>query len=278
MKKTAILLLPILLLAVSTSAVDLDAYPIPFISGGSFTAQIIVGAAAPSTDVLAASDIAVSLQQLSNTKISAQLDDEFDERKNGILIGLPCHNTALAKVLGTKECDIGLANGTGYLKLVEKDGQTFLIVTGKTPADTRKAARLLAQPNAHGLSGTEVTVTGTLDKPQAGEAVQPLQPPKTAAASAAASACVTGNDCPDDKWCLAGQCTALGCPSGTKAQSHDCVPEAKSATTAVEKDAEAKAAAAQPESKPAEKPMADAAEKKPGFLTRIISFFRNILR
>ncbi|MEK6854202.1 MAG: hypothetical protein AABX60_02615, partial [Nanoarchaeota archaeon] len=169
MKKTAILLLIALLLTTSTAAIDLETYPMPFVSGSSFTAQIVIGGEAPSTDVLAATDIAVSLQQRSNTKISAQTDDEFDIWKNGILIGLPCHNTAIAQVLGTKDCDIGLANGTGYLKLVERDGQTFLIVTGKTPADTRKAARLLAQSKNNAFSGTDVLVTGTLDKPQAGK-------------------------------------------------------------------------------------------------------------
>ncbi len=269
-------------LGIAVAAADLDMYPTPFIDGGSFTAQIIVGAAAPSTDVLAATDIAVSLQQRSNTKISAQLDDEFDIWKNGILIGLPCHNTAIAQVLGTKECDIGLANSTGYLKLVERDGQTFLIVTGKTPADTRKAARLLAQSESHAFSGTEVLVTGTLDKPQAGKATQPLPPqPETSQPGCKADA-----DCPESEYCLAGKCNGLGCPEGTTAQSHDCVAAAEETAekeNAQEqpthaKAAEASATAAQAESKAAEKTEHEASDKKPGFFTRIRSFFRNLFR
>ena len=60
-------------IGIAVAAPDLDTYPNPFIDGGRFTAQVIVGAAAPSTDVLAATEIAVSLQQKSDTKVSAQL-------------------------------------------------------------------------------------------------------------------------------------------------------------------------------------------------------------
>lgn len=279
MKKTAVLLLPILLIAISSAAADLDAYPMPFISGGSFTAQIIVGAAATSTDVLAATDIAVSLQQRSNTRISAQMDDEFDKSKNGILIGLPCQNTAVASVLGTKECDIGLANGTGYLKLVEKDGQTFLIVTGKTAADTRKAARLLAKSGNHAFSGTEVLVTGTLDNPQAGKSEQPVQiQPETLQAGCKADA-----DCAESEYCLAGKCKGLGCPEGTTAQGHDCISTKK---TVVEKAKEAQETAQNPEltkqastgDNATEKPSPGNHEKKPGFFIRLLSFFREIFK
>ncbi len=281
MKKSLFLaMLLFSLLSIAVTAADLDMYPMPFVSGGSFTAQIIVGSAAPSSDVLAATEIAVSLQQKSNTRITAQMDDEFDKWKNGILIGLPCQNTAVASILGTKDCDIGLANSTGYLKLAKKDGQTFLIVTGKTPADTRKAARLLAKSSVHTLSGTEVVVTGTLDNPKAGEATQQLYPENQQLG------CKLDSDCKSTEYCSFGSCTDLGCPEGTTAQGHDCITTAgetveKQKTPeqpATEKAAEAKATSSQPESKSAEKPAGEPAEKKPSLFTRIISFFRNIFR
>lgn len=276
MIKQGVLLLPLLLLASISAAADLDMYPMPFISGGSFTAQIIVGATAPSSDVLAATDIAVSLQQQSSTKISAQLDDEFDNWKNSILIGLPCQNSAVASVLGTNDCDIGLANSTGYLKIVEKDGITHLIVTGKTAADTRKAARLLAQAEKHAFSGTDLFVTGTLDEPQAAEgATQPLQPqPEIPQAGCKADA-----DCLESEYCLAGECKNLGCPEGTTAQGHDCT---SAKATAAENPQDAQKTKENPEvnnpigNTSVEPPSSLAPEKKPGFFARLLSFFRNI--
>mgnify|MGYP001579539810 CR=1 FL=1 len=273
-------LLLILLLAISSAAADLDTYPMPFVEGGNFTAQIIVGGASPSSDVVAAIEISNSLQRRSNTQFSAGLDDEFNQWKNGILIGLPCQNTAIAKVLNTKECDIGLANGTGYLKLVESNGQTFLIVTGKTPADTRKAARLLAQSNVHGLSGTEVMVTGTLDNPQVEKTGQPLE------TETMQSGCKSDSDCKASEYCSSGTCKDLGCPEGTTAQNHDCVAATEKTAEKEKaqeqlipaKTAEASATAAQPESKAEEQPILEIFGKKPGFFARIISFFRNIFR
>ncbi len=279
MKKAGILLLSILLLATISAAADLEMYPMPFISDGSFTAQIIVGSAAPSSDVLAATDIAVSLQQKSGTKISAQLDDEFDKWKNGILIGLPCQNTAVASILGTKNCDIGLANNTGYLKLLEKDGQTFLIVTGKTPADTRKAARLLAQSKEHALSGTDILVTGTLDAPQAEEATQIFEPqPETPQAGCKADA-----ECLENEYCLAGECKGLGCPEGTIAEGHDCV---SAKITVAEGTQEAQGTPENPELSKQASTSGNATEvaspgipeKKSSFFTRLLSFFRNIFK
>lgn len=270
------------LLSIAVTAADLDMYPMPFVSGGNFTAQIIIGGAAPSSDAIAALEISTSLQQKSNTRFTAGLDDEFNVWKNGILIGLPCHNTAIAKVLGTNNCDIGLANGTGYLKLVEKDGQTFLIVTGKTPADTRKAARLLAKSGVHSLSGTEVTVTGALDSPEAEKAAQSLRTqPEIPQAG-----CKTDDECPESEYCLAETCKGLGCPEGTKAQNHDCVAatektaekgKAQEQPTPA-KAAEASATAAQLESKAEEQPILKTSGKRPGFFASIISFFRNIFR
>lgn len=281
MKKAGILFLSILLLAVSTAAADLGSYPQPFIADGSFNGQILVGNEAPSTDALAATEIAVSLQQLSSKRITAGTEEEFDLLKNSILIGLPCQNSAIASVLGTKACDIGLANGTGWLKLVEKDGQTFLIVTGKTPADTRKAARLLAQSENHAFSGTEVLVTGTLDKPQAGKSEQPVQiKPETPQAGCKADA-----DCLESEYCIGGKCNGLGCPEGTKAQSHDCIAAEKTAEKekvseqpTPAKAAESKATVTQAESEAAEKPEPETSEKKPSFFTRILSFFRSLFR
>ena len=187
---------------------------------------------------------------------------------------------AVAIVLGANECDIGLANGTGYLKLVKRNGQTFLIVTGKTPADTRKAARLLALSNVHSLSGTEVMVTGTLDNPQIEKTDQPLE------TETLQPDCKSDSDCKASEYCSSGTCKDLGCPEGTTAQNHDCVAATektaekgkvqKQPTPA--KTAEASATAAQLESQAEKQNMLEISGKKRGFFARIISFFRNLFR
>lgn len=277
------LLLMLLLGAAMAAAASLSSYPEPFVTGSSFNAQIIVGGdMAPATDALAATDIAVSLQQIASAKITAGTAQEFDASRDSILIGLPCQNPAIAAVLGTSSCDLGMAAGTGYLMLVEKGGAAHLIVTGKAVADTRKAARALAKYRQYAFSGTEMQVTGTLDKPEIKQAAQPLQLPKAADKNTVASSasCNTDNDCSEEQWCLAGQCTALGCPAGTKAQNHDCVAEAKSGSMPVvektvtgvneQKNNPSEPPAAQPEKVP------DANAPKQGFFAKIAAFLKSI--
>lgn len=278
MKLVLPLILLLLLGAGLATAADLGNYPSMFFSGESFDAQIIVGNSAPATDTLAASEVAVSLQQSSSTRITAGLDAEYDSSKDAILVGLPCQNTAVAAVMGTNSCDLGLQEGSGYLKLAVKDGLTYLIVTGKTAADTRKAARVLAKYGQYSLSGTEMIVTGTLEIPAVQSREQPLSPQPVASANPAASSCSADKDCPEDKWCLAGQCAELGCPAGTSAQNHDCISaKAENPATAEKKDT--------PQAQPEKQQSADAAGKeqakdtpapRKGFFAGIIAFFKSI--
>ena len=213
--KQIILLLAFLTLTTAVSA-DLSDYPSPFIKNGGFDAQIIVGGLAPSTDALAASDIAVSLQQHSSSQISAYLDDELLAESNAILIGLPCQNAALAAVLGSSVCDLGLAEGEGFLKIIEQNSKTYLMVSGKTAADTRKAARFLAD-STNTLSGNEMRIIGRLETPIS-RASEPLVIPQHAIE------CGINDDCREDQYCLANTCLDLGCWEGSVAVDHDCVP------------------------------------------------------
>jgi hypothetical protein len=258
-----------LFILVATSAnAHLSDYPSHFIQYGSFGGQIIVGADAPSTDALAAAEIATSLQQQSSTLITANTDDEFNPSESAILIGLPCHNTATAQVLETDECDIGLEKGQGLLKLLEGSA-TYLIVTGSTAADTRKAARFLANNELSSLETHEIRVEGTLDSPIAKES-EPLTIKKTPAKTAEAE-CETDNDCREDQSCIATKCIDLGCWEGTIAKNHDCVPIAAEAEHA-EKQQPGKTAAEiteEPEAKP------EQAEKQ-GFIAKLVDFFLSL--
>lgn len=271
----------LLVLSMNATALDLNEYPQPFISGGSFAGQIVVGGDnAPATDVLAATEIAVSLQQKALRKITASTESEFANVTNSILIGLPCQNSAVAYALGTSSCDIGLEQGNGFIRLMEKDGKTFLVVTGKTAADTRKAARVIAKHSNYSLSGNEVMVTGTLDNPLVKKAERPLEISKEVA-STASTGCVKDDDCNDDKWCMAGKCTALGCPEGAEAKNHDCI-EAKKAVEP-EPEAEPENTKERPETKNAEatntvQEQPQKEQEKPGFFSRIFDFFKSLFR
>ncbi len=257
-------------LSTVASAADLADYPQMFISHGSFNGQMIVGNSAPPTDVLAAIEISNSLQQLSESQMASGTEDEFNPATNSILIGLPCQNSATAAILGTDACDIGLANGTGYLKFVEKNGSIHLIVTGKTAADTRKAARALAKYKLLAFLGSEMLVAGTLEDPQLQRPAEPVKvQPKPE--------CGSDSDCPDDKWCSAGKCAALDCPPGTKTAGHDCTKEKAEPVKSAEAPATAgeKATHAAPQETQATQKTEQPA-KKPGLISRIISFFRNL--
>lgn len=266
MKKLVLPILFLMLLA-AASAADLSAYPSPFVAGDFFDAQVIIGNNGPATDALAATEIAVSLQQLTSARITANTEEEFKPNRNSILIGLPCQNSAMAAILDTKTCDLGLPDGAGYIKVVEKEGYSHLIVSGKIAADTRKAARLLAKYSQFELSGKEMLVTGTLESPKAAALTQPLQPKP----QATPAECSANNDCAESKWCLSGKCIELGCPSGTKAVNHDCVPDKKAEAPKEIAPVAAKNDTPAAQEKPAEKP----AEKK-GFFVRIISFIKSI--
>lgn len=270
MKKQLTTALFLLLSLTAVAAADFSEYPQQFITNGNFNGQIVVGGDnAPATDALAATEIAVTLQQYSSSRITAKTESEFDASVNAILIGLPCQNSAIANILGTTSCDIGLAEGTGYLKFVEKNGNIFLIVTGKTAADTRRAARVLAKFDNFALTGNETTVTGSLDSPKT-QAAQPPQPKP-----AATPDCTTNNDCAADKWCLAGKCAELGCPEGTKAENHDCTSIKEEKKTEAAKEPPS-AVAATKETPPAQQSKNEPPEPKKGFFEKLVSFFKSV--
>lgn len=273
MKNLPLLVAAFLVLSMAVAALDLNEYPQPFVSGGSFAGQIVVGGdKAPATDVLAATEIAVNLQQQTSGKITAATEDEFANLTGSILIGLPCQNSAVAYALGTNSCDLGLPENTGYIKLASKEGKTFLIVTGKIAADTRKAARALAKHGDYELSGTDIFITGTLESPKVQILAQPLnipaQPPEPQ--------CKADADCLQDEWCLAGKCSGLGCPDGTEAMNHDCMKRADTPTITERPET-------QPPSPPnANLPPTPAAEPAPtepekrSFFAKIMAFFKSI--
>ncbi|MBI2664290.1 hypothetical protein HYX10_03015 [Candidatus Woesearchaeota archaeon] len=212
--KLLIYLLLTAALATAASA-DLSQYPFTFLDEGNFTGQIIVGYSAPSLDAVVATELALSLQQKANVQITAYTDELFDPNLDAIIIGQPCLNTALAEILETNACNIGLSPGEGLIKFVERHGFQYIIVTGASKEDTRKAGRYLAE-HERGLMGSEARIGGTLDNPVIIDA-PPLAIKKVKVE------CETDSDCRDDQSCVATNCLDLNCVPGTAAKSHECM-------------------------------------------------------
>ncbi len=75
---------------------------------------------------------------------------------NLILIGSPCNNKLIAKEMPLNSCDLGLSGGEGFLKLVNHEKYSIVIVSG----DINKASNVLSRYNFYPLRGTEIRITG----------------------------------------------------------------------------------------------------------------------
>ena len=144
MKK--ILLLIILMLIPAVSAASVSDWPYMFVKDGIFSAVYVVGAEAPSLDVVSATLISSSLQRYENltTEVgTSKLDSEIGDinKYDAIVIGSPCENKAAAQLLGNPSpCDKGLNGSTGYIQIFENFGKVQLLITGLHEKDRKAAA------------------------------------------------------------------------------------------------------------------------------------------
>ena len=103
----------------------------------------------------------------SGTEAALMTDDEVGTASdyNLILVGGPCVNSLTAQFLGLSAGSCGAAStfsaDTAYLKLKDNGDKVALIVAGWEAADTKRAAKVVANPDSFTLSGTNMTVTGT---------------------------------------------------------------------------------------------------------------------
>ena len=80
---------------------------------------------------------------------------------NLILIGNPCNNQLIAKELSTDECNLGLQKGQGYLKLINHEKSSTLIISGYSIKDIPNAVSVIVNNNYYPLRGNEIEVSGT---------------------------------------------------------------------------------------------------------------------
>jgi hypothetical protein len=232
------LLLPLffILTVNSALALDLQDYPEPFVSDGSFEARIVVGATSPAGDTLAATTIATNLQQLvSGERLTALLDTEIINpfAENLILIG-DCDNTLIAEVKGQSSCYQNLPDGTGAIEIFEYNDVYILIVGGKDTDGRRKAAAALAKYEDMDFEDSTAFVTGTLNFPQVGspagiidsdEGVEVVTVPE--APEPSASLCRNDSGCNATEFCSQFGCLQIECPTGFSVVNHTCAREVK---------------------------------------------------
>jgi len=153
MKKILVIMLLMLLPAVS--AATISEWPHFFVNEGVFSAVYVVGAEAPSLDVVSATMISSGLSNFENvtTEVgTSKLDSEVNDitKMDAVVIGSPCENKAADQLLGSPSpCDKGLNGSTGYIQLFENNNKVQLLITGLT-AEDRKAAALY-------LSGSDLS-------------------------------------------------------------------------------------------------------------------------
>lgn len=138
---------------------DLDTWPDPFDKNS----VIVVGAEAPSSDVLAAVDIATNLKIESEAK----MDVEIDNPKNYDLIiisSMSCCETTnkpcntLAEEIGEVYCDSWeYKENEGIIRILENGNKAAIIIAGATGLDTRRCAKALTTKD---LEGSQVVAKG----------------------------------------------------------------------------------------------------------------------
>ncbi|MFC1697072.1 hypothetical protein ACFL1H_01960 [Nanoarchaeota archaeon] len=158
--------------------IDLKNFPELFVEDDKLNAILVVGEDSPSTDTIAAVDIAVGIMEYIYDKNREQVDSIqigsaiFDSQvsdplnQNMIVVGNPCNNKISSLLMGNPDsCNEGLNPGEGLIKLFNYNGKVQLLVSGYSDDDVRKAARVLSEYKEHDLFGTEVIVSGSLYRP-----------------------------------------------------------------------------------------------------------------
>ncbi|MCD6557730.1 MAG: S-layer protein, partial [Candidatus Aenigmarchaeota archaeon] len=136
---------------------DLGKYPEPFVEDGIADFVAVVGSEAPTSDVVAAIDIAAKLFSETNnpgTQPAAKLDTEItdeDKEKNMILVGTKCKNKMIEELAGSYEAVVGcsewdLPDGQALIRLVPDvftKGKMLMVVSGTDENAVRAAATVL---------------------------------------------------------------------------------------------------------------------------------------
>ena len=148
---------------------SLKDYPDFFERQGEYAITMVVGADAPSHDVLAATDITTFIvAETKSNKVYSALGEEITSYdQHMVVIGNPCTNPVSKFLFETDECEV-IKKGEALIGVLEsKKDYYYLMVAGNTPEATRIAGKVLSQPEKYIFDDGPLCVWGTLSRPQA---------------------------------------------------------------------------------------------------------------
>lgn len=91
------------------------------------------------------------------TRLDTEMLDTYQDY-HLLLIGNPCQNMIVGKVLGSSDCSMGLGPGESIIKLVDNGDRKAVIVAGYDFDSLRDAGLVLANYRKHDLSGDEYKI------------------------------------------------------------------------------------------------------------------------
>jgi len=171
MKKTITIILSLILSINLTYALDLSDYPSFFVKGNDLDVILVVGDKAPASDVLAQTQIALSLAQFGDALGISKLASEIEyEEQNIISIGSPCYNPVTEEIMDNPvPCDKELTDGKAFIRMYQHNDNVQIVIIGYNDGATREVANILRDYREHELKGNEYIINL---KPEE-EAVEP---------------------------------------------------------------------------------------------------------
>jgi hypothetical protein len=160
MKKAVILFIFILTVVCASAAdVTLKDYPYFFVEDGLFNAKYVVGEEAPAVDTVSTTVLSTNLARFEDIKTAvgnSALDSDISNihKVDAIVIGNPCINNAARQLEhNPKNCEEGLANSTGYIKLFSTGNKVQILITGISAEDRQIMAKKLAEGDLDNFNG-----------------------------------------------------------------------------------------------------------------------------
>ena len=160
MKKIIVSILIFLVLIIPTYALDLSDYPSFFVKDNDLDVILVVGDKAPASDVLAQTQVALSLAQFGNALGISKLASEIEyEEQNIISIGSPCYNPVTEEIMGNPvPCDKELTDGKAFIRMYQHNDNVQIVIIGYNDGATREMANILRDYQEHELKGNEYII------------------------------------------------------------------------------------------------------------------------
>ena len=154
-----ILILMLILMPVALA--DLSQYPQPFVVDHYTNGlAMVMGSNYVAKHAIVAAEIAYSLRPINGnyiTRLDTEVINDY-QKYDLILVGTPCQNMIVAKVLNSEDCTFGLGPGEAVIKLADNGDKKALIIAGYDFDSLRNAGLILANYNKYDIKGDEYKI------------------------------------------------------------------------------------------------------------------------